>query len=172
MKQTTARPPNTIDVRPDLSVPAVRRDAAPLASFAPLALWQLNLLRAGYLVMGGGLALVKWPLLVRHAPWSLAAGTVECLLVALSVLALLGLRYPERLLPVLLFEVAWKLLWLGVIALPLWSQNKLDGATLARVGENGLVVIIIAVIPWRHVLAQYVTAPGEAWRRPRKELLP
>ena len=139
---------------------------------AQIAVWQLNLLRVGYLFMGGGLAVVKWPLLFEHKTWGLAEGTVQCMLVAMSVLALLGIRYPARMLPVLLFEVAWKLLWLGVIALPLWSQNKLDGATLARVGENGLVVIIIAVIPWRHVLAQYVTAPGEAWRRPRKELLP
>jgi len=168
MKQTTARPPNTIDVRPDLSVPAVRRDAAPLASFAPLALWQLNLLRAGYLVMGGGLALVKWPLLVRHAPWSLAAGTVECLLVALSVLALLGLRYPERLLPVLLFEVAWKLLWLGVVALPLWRDGRLEGAALEQAVTVAWVVVIVAVVPWRQVLARYLRAPAEPWRRARQ----
>jgi hypothetical protein len=165
MKQIQERPPTTAP-HPDRFMVGGGRVSA------QIAVWQLNLLRVGYLFMGGGLAVVKWPLLFEHKTWGLAEGTVQCMLVAMSVLALLGIRYPARMLPVLLFEVAWKLLWLGVIALPLWSQNKLDGATVARVGENGLVVIIIAVIPWRHVLAQYVTAPGEAWRRPRKELLP
>jgi hypothetical protein len=27
------------------------------------------------------------------------------------------------------------------------------------------VLIIIAVIPWRHVVNQYLTAHGERWRR-------
>jgi hypothetical protein len=144
----------------------------PEAGGAPVArqlsLRQLNLLRLGYLVMGGGLAVVKWPLLFNHGPWELKAGTVECMLVAMSVLALMGLRYPRRMLPILLFEVAWKLTWLGVIALPLWLDNhKLNGATAEQAGTIFWVVIIIAVIPWRHALAQYVTAPGDQWRRSR-----
>jgi hypothetical protein len=165
MKQIQERPPTTAP-QPDRSMVGGGRVSS------QITVWQLNLLRVGYLVMGGGLAVVKWPLLFEHKTWGLAEGTVQCMLVAMSVLALLGIRYPARMLPVLLFEVAWKLLWLGVIALPLWSQNKLEGATLARAVEIGWVVIIMAVIPWRQVLAQYVAAPGEAWRRPRKELLP
>jgi hypothetical protein len=128
---------------------------------------QLNLLRVGYLVMGGGLAVVKWPLLFDHQPWELMEGTVECMLVAMSVLALLGLRYPLRWLPILLFEVAWKLTWLGVVALPLWLDNRLEGATREQAGAVLWVAIVLAVIPWRHVLAQYLLAPGEAWRRSR-----
>jgi hypothetical protein len=132
-----------------------------------LALWQLNLLRVGYLVMGVGLAVIKWPLLFDHEPWGLAEGTKECLLIALSVLALLGIRYPLRMLPVLLFEVSWKLLWLGVVALPMWSDNRLEGATRTQADAVLWVVVIVAVIPWRYVFAQYVTAPGDPWRRSR-----
>jgi hypothetical protein len=135
---------------------------------AQVSLWQLNLLRVGYLVMGGGLAVVKWPLLFNHGPWELKEGTVECMLVAMSVLALMGLRYPLRMIPILLFEVAWKLIWLGVVALPLWlDNNELDGATREQTGAVLWVVKIIAVIPWRHVLAQFVMAPGDPWRRSR-----
>jgi hypothetical protein len=132
-----------------------------------LPLWQLNLLRVGYLVMVLGLAVTKWPLLLEARTWELQAGTVEYILVALSVLALLGLRYPVRMLPVLLFEVAWKLLWLGVVALPLWWDHELDGAHLHRVGEILWVAIVIAVVPWRHVLTRYVTSAGDPWRRRR-----
>lgn len=133
-----------------------------------LALWQLNLLRLGYLVMVVGLAVVKWPLLFNHGPWELKDGTVECLLVAMSLLALLGLRYPVRMLPILLFEVSWKLIWLAVVALPQWSDDKLVGETRTQAGAVLWVVIIIAVIPWRHVLTTYLTAPGDPWRRPSR----
>ncbi|MDT4970061.1 MAG: hypothetical protein QOG22_204 [Pseudonocardiales bacterium] len=134
---------------------------------AQVPLWQLNLLRAGYLVMGGGLAVVKWPLLFTHGPWELKQGTVECMLVAMSLLALLGLRYPLRMLPILLFEVSWKLIWLSVVALPLWTDDKLAGDTRAQAGTVLWVVLIIAVIPWRYVLATYVTAPGDPLHRRR-----
>lgn len=141
--------------------------AARRTAIAELPLWRLNLLRVGYLVMGGGLAVVKWPLLFDHAPWSLAEGTVECMLVAMSVLALMGLRHPVRMLPILLFEVAWKLTWLGVVALPLWMDGTLGGATRTQAGSVLWVVIVIAVVPWRHVLAKFVFSSAEPWRMPR-----
>jgi hypothetical protein len=147
-----------------LRAPDASKDVRPAGQ---LALWQLNLLRVGYLFMGGGLALIKWPLLLDHEPWGLAEGTKECLLIAMSVLALLGIRYPQRMLPILLFEVAWKLLWLGVVVLPLWADDRLEGATRTQTGTVLWVVVIIAVIPWRQVLAQYVTAPAEPWRPSR-----
>ena len=134
---------------------------------APLSVWQLNLMRVGFLVMTVGLAVLKWPLLFSHEPWGLAEGTKECLLIAMSFLALLGLRYPQRMLPILLFEVTWKLLWLGVVVLPLVIHDQLDTATRNQAGTILWVVVIIAVIPWRHVLNQYVLAPGEPWRRGR-----
>jgi hypothetical protein len=132
---------------------------------APLALWQLNVLRVGYLFMGGGLALIKWPLIVSHDPWSVVEGTKECLFIAMSFLALLGLRYPARMLPILLFEVTWKVIWLALVALPAWTGDGLHGATLTLFHAVALVVVIIAVIPWRHVFAQFVAAPADPWRR-------
>ena len=115
--------------------------------------------------MGGGLAVFKWPLLFGHGPWDLKDGTVECMLVAMSLLALLGLRHPRRMLPVLLFEVAWKLIWLAVVALPLWWDGRLAGDTREQAGKLLWVVVIVAVVPWRHVLSHFVVAPGEPWRR-------
>lgn len=133
-------------------------------TFTTLPTWRLNVMRVGYLVMGGGLAITKWPQLVAHGPWELKEGTVLIMLVAMSLLALLGLRYPQRMLPILLFEVAWKLIWLGVVALPLWLNGNLTGATREQAGWILWVVVIIAVIPWPHVLSQFVTARGDRWR--------
>ncbi len=147
------------------SDPSGQPDARPST---PLSLWQLNLLRVGYFVMVVGLAVTKWPLLLDHGSWGLAEGTKDCLLIAMSFLALLGLRYPARLLPILLFEVTWKLLWLGIVALPLWSKGEFDGAFRTQTDKVLWVVLIIAVIPWRHVFTQYVMTPGDPWRRSRR----
>jgi hypothetical protein len=121
-------------------------------------------MRVGYLVMVVGLAVTKWPELLARGPWELAEGTVLTMLVAMSVLALLGLRYPQRMLPILLFEVGWKLTWLGFVALPLWLEGDLTGATREQVAAVLWVAIIIAVVPWRHVVSQLVLARGERWR--------
>ena len=121
-------------------------------------------MRVGYFVMGVGLAVTKWPELLAHEPWELKEGTVLTMLVAMSVLALLGLRYPQRMLPILLFEVGWKLTWLGVVALPLWLDGNLTGATREQTAAVLWVAIVIAVIPWRHVVSQFVLARGDRWR--------
>jgi hypothetical protein len=139
------------------------RDVA-AASAASLPIWRLNMMRVGYAVMGVGLAITKWPEFLAHEPWELKHGTVLTMLVAMSVLALLGLRYPQKMLPILLFEVGWKLTWLGVVAFPLWASGRLTGATLEQVAAVLWVIIVIVVIPWRHVISQYVLARGDRWR--------
>ncbi len=86
------------------------------------------------------------------------------MLVAMGLLALVGLRYPVKMLPILLFESAWKMLWLGAIAVPLWIRGDMNAATSEVAGSVLWVVIILAVIPWRYVITRCVTKPGDAWR--------
>jgi hypothetical protein len=130
-----------------------------------LPLWRLYVLRLGYLILGGGLVVYKWPLLVQHdKPWPLMDSVVICMLVAMSILALLGLRYPVQLLPILLFEVAWKLIWLGVVALPLWQNHEMDPDARELTNEVLWVVVILAVIPWRYVFFHYLAQRGDRWR--------
>ena len=111
--------------------------------------------------MAVGLALVKWPLLADAASLPLYEGVTLCLLTAMSLLALLGLRHPVKLLPVLLFEAAWKLLWLGLVALPDAASGELDAATTDILVNCSLVIVIIAVIPWRHVWRSCTSPPPE-----------
>ncbi len=134
---------------------------------AELPLYRLNLMRVGYAVMGFGLVAVKWPLLVTHPdPWPLYEGVETCLLVGMSVLALLGLRYPVRLLPILLFECAWKIIWLSVVAAPQLAAGTMDAATRGVMVNCLVGVIVFAVVPWRYVWQEYVAAKGDPWRRP------
>ncbi len=132
-----------------------------------IRLWQLNLLRVAYFEVGVGLAITRWPGIVSHQPWELKQGTLECMLLAVSLLALLGLRYPRKMVPILLFEVAWKAAWLTTVAVPLWLDGNLSGATAEQLVKVLWVVVVTAATPWRYVFAHYVLAAGDPWRRPR-----
>lgn len=150
-----------------VAAPRSPRQAPSASRPAPsgLSVRRLSLLRFGYLVVGVGLAVVKWPALVDpDRAWSLDEGVVESMLLALSVLALVGLRYPVQMLPVLLFESAWKLIWLGVVALPLWTSGRMDPATEETALSVLWVVIVLAVVPWPYVADRYVRQRSERWR--------
>lgn len=131
---------------------------------SPLPPARLHAMRAGYLLMGLGLAVVKWPLLPDAQSLPLYEGVTLCLLTAMSLLALLGLRYPVAMLPVLLFETAWKVLWLALVALPHAAGGTLDQDMTGVLVSCSLVLVIMAVIPWRYTWARFVARAGDPWR--------
>jgi hypothetical protein len=155
-------------MKPAPSTPAAAPESTAAGSTAggtTLSLRRLYLLRFGYLVMGGGLAIFKWPsILATAGSWTLLEGVVNSMLIAMSLLALLGLRYPVKMLPILLFESLWKLTWLAAVAVPQLIGDRMDAATTELLGKNLWVVVILAVVPWRYVARQYLTAPGDRWR--------
>ena len=126
---------------------------------------RLNVMRFGYAFMGIGLVVVKWPVVVQDArSLPVMEGVVACLLTAMSLLAFLGLRYPVRMLPILLFEVIWKVIWIGAVAIPQLVSNDLNAEARDLLFRCSFVVVILAVIPWRYVWRRYVRTPGDAWR--------
>lgn len=122
--------------------------------------FRLYLLRATYLLIVVGLGLMIWPRLIHHSSaWALKNGDTAGLLAGISVMAILGLRYPLKMLPLLLFELTWKVIWLLAIALPLWRANQIDPGTWESIKACGMGVIIFPiVIPWRYVFANFVVS--------------
>lgn len=149
-----------------MTVRQIAEVTRPLGGVADLPLWRLNLMRVGYAVMGVGLAVVRWPDVIGYDhSMPLYEGVVAVLLTAMSLLAFLGLRYPVRLLPILLFESLWKLIWLSVVALPAVVAGEVDAAMSETIFNCSLVVIVLAVVPWPYVWQRYVTAQGDRWFR-------
>ena len=134
----------------------------------PIKMRQLHLLRAMYLIIVLGLAITAWPQILFPAVRGINQDTViYCFLASLCLLSILGLRYPLQMLPLLMFELLWKTLWLIAFALPAWLQGGLDeyaiGVVIACV--FGLVLTPIA-IPWKYVYERYVKAAGDPWKSP------
>jgi hypothetical protein len=130
-------------------------------------LWRLYLLRALYLLVSVGLALSFWPALLLHSDlWAQRRGEMAAMLIGLSLLCVWGLRYPLQMLPLLIFELIWKSVWIAAFAYPLWRR----GAMTPGVEESFYaclagVVITPLVLPWRYIAQHYFSKPGQRWRR-------
>ena len=132
---------------------------------ADLSLFRLYLLRAMYLLIAVGLGSEIWPLMFHHRPWELMHGVACSLLAALSAIVVLGARYPVQMLPLLLFELLWKSIWLLAIALPLWLAHRIDADTADTVFACLMgVVLVPIVVPWPYVYVNYVRKPGDLWK--------
>jgi hypothetical protein len=128
--------------------------------------YRLYLLRLGYLVLVVGLGTQVWPAIWGHVySMRIDSGIETCMLWALSVLSILGLRYPLQMLPLLLFEITWKAAWLATVALPHWLKAQWNQDLASTTFAVSLVVIFLPLMPWTYVFEQYLSKPGERWGR-------
>lgn len=130
--------------------------------------FRLYLLRAMYLLIAVGMGMNIWPAII--SPPSVVANAnsvVRALLGALTLLALLGLRYPLQMLPLLIFELLWKLIWIVAVALPIWLGPGLDAYAAETLFECSIgVVLVPLVLPWGFIFRQYIQAPSTPWSKP------
>lgn len=127
-----------------------------------MPLWRLYVLRAMYLVLVVGLGAVVVPQILAH---DLAnRGVIPSLLGAVWLLAFVGLRHPLRMLPILLFELAWKGIWMIFYGLPQYVSGQRPPTFAEDFYNIALGAILLLVIPWGHVWREYVLAKGTRWR--------
>ncbi len=113
-----------------------------------------------------GLALVKWPLIIQGtvATMPVFEGVVAVLLTAMSLLAIIGLRHPVRMLPLLVMESAWKVIWVAVVGVPALMAGDMSPAMSSVFFSVAFGSVILVVTPWDYVWKQYISAPGDRWR--------
>jgi hypothetical protein len=129
-----------------------------------VTLFRIYVLRAAYLLLVVGLGAMIVPVIVSHEPAS--RGVIPSLLGAVWLLAFLGLRYPLEMLPLLMFEFAWKLIWAIAWGLPQYGSGQ-QPPTFAEDSFNIAfgVILMPLVIPWPYVWRRYVMRPGARWTR-------
>jgi len=130
-----------------------------------VSLVRLYTLRICYLILAVGLGLYMWPSVIHHtADLAITHGIQFSLLAGLGLTAVVGLRYPVQMLPLLLFELIWKTIYLLAFALPLWSAHQVTAAAAEDIRACLMVVIFIPLIPWRYVARHYIMQPGNRWK--------
>ena len=130
-----------------------------------VSLFRLYVLRALYLFIVVGLGIYLWPNVINpRTHWGVVDGQATCMLAAFSIVCLVGLRFPLLVLPVLLWEVVWKTLWLAIVPFPQWMAGHLDDALKPSVFACSMVLLVYLAIPWGYVFRQYVRAKATRWR--------
>jgi hypothetical protein len=115
-----------------------------------------------YLVLVVGVGAMIVPEILDHG--LTARGVIPSLLGGVWLLAFLGLRYPLKMVPLLLFELAWKAIWMLAYGLPQWSAGQYP-PTFAEDSFNiAFGAVLLLVIPWDYVWRHYVRQPAERWR--------
>ena len=124
---------------------------------------RLYVLRATYLLLVVGLGATIVPPLINHAP--MARGVIPSLLGGVWLLAFVGLKYPLRMLPLLMFEFAWKTIWMLAFGVPQWSSGQMPATFTEDFQNIALGVILMPiVIPWGYVWHHYIRQPADRWR--------
>jgi hypothetical protein len=103
-----------------------------------------------YIFMAVELAVTRWPgILNPPADVSHMENVVGIILGAFSLLAVLGIRYPIRMLPLMFFELLWKFMWVLMRGLPLWLDHDLDPTTQKTLIACLMgIVLVPLVMPW------------------------
>lgn len=129
-----------------------------------VALWRLYVLRAFFALIAAAQGAIQLPLFFNHPHWTVMSSAAHSFLLALALLSFVGIRYPLQMLPLMIYELLWKMIWLLGVWLPLWLSGHVDADMQSGFPEIAPIVVVIPFIPWGYVFAKFVKAPGDRWR--------
>ncbi|MGA3351310.1 MAG: hypothetical protein ABSC33_19960 [Candidatus Sulfotelmatobacter sp.] len=121
----------------------------------------IYLLRLLYVLMFFVLGRETWLHILTHqGPWDPNEAVAWCVWTAFATLAGIGIIHPVKMLPIVLLEIFYKVLWLGLVAYPLWSHGTLAGSSAEGTTAAFLwVPLPIVAVPWGYVLTNYFWKP-------------
>ena len=128
----------------------------------PFHIWGLRLF---YLLIVIGVAPTAWGVLLSHeGEWaSPVAAVAWAVWATYPTLAVFGLWQPLRWLPLMIFTVGYKTLWMAFVAVPLWRAGTLAGSSAQPIFESFLALPLLAlVIPWGYAWRTYVVGARPA----------
>lgn len=115
-------------------------------------------MRLIYVLMAFVLGADVWGYIFSYsAVWQQNEAVAWSVWAAFSVLAFLGIFRTIQMIPLLLLEIVYKVLWLILVAYPLWQKDKLIGSGVEQTAfAFSLVVLPILAVPWGYVLNRII----------------
>ncbi|MBS1518194.1 MAG: hypothetical protein JSS91_08905 [Bacteroidetes bacterium] len=127
--------------------------------FEGVSKFRFYLLRIYYAVIILLLGIEVWSEVLTHSGiWKPLPAVAYSFWAAFTALSILGILHPLKMIPLLLVQFSYKLIWLIIVAYPLWSADQLtDSSAMGLTSANSIGIIIdIMVIPWTYVFKNYI----------------
>jgi hypothetical protein len=117
------------------------------------------LLRLLFTLMFFFLTFESWTHILKHSgPWNNTNAAAWCMWGSYSVISFIGMIRPLKMLPIVLFEIIYKVTWLLIVAYPLWMKNELIGSSDEGMARVFIWVILpIVAMPWRYFFRIHIT---------------
>lgn len=118
---------------------------------------QIFLLRIAYVLVLVFVGIRSWtPLVTHQGDWEPLGAAAMSMWASSSLLSLIGVFHPLKMLPLVLFEIGYKVIWLIAVAWPLWTANRLTGSPAEAMTYAFLPVVApIVLVPWGYVWRTY-----------------
>lgn len=115
------------------------------------------LLRAYFALNFVALGFQAWSEIFAHRGlWQPIPGIAYSFWAAFSLLAILGIINPLKMIPLLLLQFTYKLIWSIAVAYPIRSANHLLASDeLTNIMVKGVIVDFL-IIPWPYVLRNFI----------------
>jgi hypothetical protein len=119
------------------------------------------IIRLGFMLVFVTVGVTSLRSIINHqGSWDPIQAAAISMWSAHSLLSLIGIFHPLKMLPLVLFEIVYKLVWLGVVAWPLWWANRLVGSPVEGMAYAFLPVVVpIVFVPWPYVFRKYIWGP-------------
>ena len=132
-----------------------KRDFERYEGVRPVNIYLLRLL---FLLVAVFVGFDSWTGVLHHrGPWEPVRAAAVCMWAAYSLLAVIGIFRPLKMLPIVAFEIVYKIIWLMAVAYPLWAANTLWGSPAANMTRDFLWVILpIVAMPWKYAIDSWI----------------
>ncbi len=132
------------------------------ARYEGVARINIYLLRTLYILMAVFVGKDSWSYLLSHeGAWNPMEAVSWSVWAAFSALAVLGILHPLKMIPIILLEIFYKIVWLVLVAYPLWSAGQLQGSSAEGITHAFLWVLLpIVAVPWGFVWKTYIKVPN------------
>jgi hypothetical protein len=134
--------------------------------------FRFYLLRFYFALNFVALGFQAWSEIFAHTGlWQPIPGIAYSFWVAFSLLAIWGIIHPLKMIPLLLVQFTYKLIWSIMVAYPIWAAKQLpESHELTNIMVKG-VFIDLLIIPWPYVLRNFILVQKKNKEQSQPEIM-